>query len=523
MARPKKKTAANPTAEIASAMTPACERFAACLPDAAVITESKWEKGGAKIVYANPAFCRLTGYDATELIGKNTRLLHGTKTDFTLLRLGRRDGQSDQAGKGEGWLARRDGSPFFAQWHFSPLGEDATSADKLIGIYRDHSEFKRLRDALLQSQKLDTVGLLASGVAHDFNNLLSVINGYCEIMSGKIATVPAARKDLQEIHRAGLKASAIARQILEFSRRQETEVKVINFNTLIREVADIIRRVAGEDVIVEFRLASDLGNARIDPTHFQQVLLNLCVNARDAMNEGGKITIRTYHHRVASPADRRTPDMRDGLYTVMRVSDTGSGMDSMLLGSIFEPFFTTKPHGTGLGLSTVQGIVQQNDGHITVASELGKGTTFDVFLPETPEPEQTLVTKLSSLPAVRGSESLLLIEQDAVLRKMIAGILSADGYIVADFGTPEEAGPFVDANGAAQHLVLVHSGTKTGAALIRKLAAQNRSVRVISTSADNPRKSLPEFPPRAMAHLPKPFALSTLIQTVRALLDAGAR
>jgi CheY-like chemotaxis protein len=351
-----------------------------------------------------------------------------------------------------------------------------------------------------------------------------VINGYCEIMSSKIAGVPAAQKDLQEIHRAGLKASAIARQILEFSRRQETEVKVINFNTLIREVADIIRRVAGDEIAVELRLASDLGNTRIDPTHFQQVLLNLCFNARDAMVAGGKLTIRTYNHKVAKKADQRTADMHDGLYTVMRVTDTGSGMEPKVLNSIFQPFFTTKPHGTGLGLATVQGIMRQNDGYITVDSKPREGTTFEIFLPETPEPEQTLITKLSSLPAVRGSESLLIIEQDEILRKMIAGILSADGYRVADFSMPEDAMEFLDKNGSTQQLVLAHCGTKAGTAMVRKIYAKNRSVRIISTSAESPRKTLPELAPRAMAHMPKPFALSTLIQTVRSLLDgAGSR
>ncbi|WP_438480712.1 ATP-binding protein [Oleiharenicola lentus] len=524
---PAKKKAAPVAATAVAARSPdcgaanTCEAVVAGLGEATVITETKWEKGGAKILFANAAFCRLTGYSADELVGKNTRLLHGTKTDFTVLRLGRRDNQQENVGKGEGWLARRDGSPFFAQWDFSEL--HCADQPCLVGIYRDQSEFKRLRDALMQSQKLDTVGLLASGVAHDFNNLLSVINGYCEIMSAKIAGVPAAQKDLQEIHRAGLKASAIARQILEFSRRQETEVKVINFNTLIREIADIIRRVAGDEITVELRLSSDLGNARIDPTHFQQVLLNLCFNARDAMTAGGKLTIRTANHKVSSDADRRAPGMHDGLYAVMRVSDTGQGMDSVVLNSIFEPFFTTKPHGTGLGLSTVQGIVRQNDGFVSVDSKVGAGTTFEIYLPETPEPEQTLITKLGNLPAVRGSETLLILEQDEILRKMIAGILSADGYRVADFSGPEDAAEFVAKNGPAQSLLLAHCGTKAGAALARKLYANNRGLRVISTSAETPRKTLPEFPPRAMAHLPKPFALSTLINTVRSLLDNGSR
>jgi two-component system cell cycle sensor histidine kinase/response regulator CckA len=492
----------------------------AALPDAAVVTENRWEKGGAKILYANPAFCRLTGYGAAELVGGNTRLLHGPKTDHTLLRLGRRDGQSAHEGSGEGWLARKDGTPFFAHWNFSLLA--GAGPDRLVAIYRDLSEFKRLREALLQSQKLDTVGLLASGVAHDFNNLLSVINGYCEIMSAKIAGVPAAQKDLQEIHRAGLKASAIARQILEFSRRQETEVKVINFNTLIREIAEILRRVAGDEITLELRLASDLGNARMDPTQFQQVLLNLCFNARDAMPHGGKLSIRTYNHEGAAAPDRAAGGGR-GSCAVLRVSDTGLGMTPAVRDSIFQPFFTTKPHGTGLGLATVLGIIRQHDGHMEVESEPGRGSTFEVFLPETPEPEQTALTKLGTLPAVRGTEALLIVEPDEVLRKMIAGILATDGYQVADVATPEQAAELVGASGLKPQLVIAHCSSRAGAALVKKMQTANGRLRLICTSTEAPGRVLLDFPAKALVHLPKPFALSTLLRTVRTLLDAGGR
>ena len=240
------------------------------------------------------------------------------------------------------------------------------------------------------------------------------------------------------------------------------------------------------------------------------------------MPAGGKLSIRTYNHRVASAADRRAPGMRDGLYAVMCVTDTGHGMKPAVVSSIFEPFFTTKPKGTGLGLPTVLGIIQQHDGQITVLSEEGCGTTFEVFLPETPEPEQTSVTKLGTLPAVRGSESVLIIEQDEVLRKMIAGILATDGYQVADVAKPEDAAGLLKSAGWQPQLVIVHSGTKAGAALVRRLHAANRGLRLVSTSAQPPADTLPEFPRQAMAHLPKPFALSTLLRSVRSLLDVRA-
>jgi nitrogen-specific signal transduction histidine kinase/CheY-like chemotaxis protein len=449
------------------------------------------------------------------LIGQNTRILHGTKTN--LLPLQRRDGAPAPGLSGEGWLCRRDESPFFAEWTFTPCS--AGSAPALVGAYVDQSKLKSLREALLQSQKLDTIGLLAGGVAHDFNNLLSVINGYCEIMSPKLTAIPAAQKDLQEIHRAGLKASAIARQILEFSRRQETEIKVVNFNTLIREIAEILRRIAGEEITLELRLASDLGNTRIDPTQFQQVLLNFCFNARDAMAAGGKLTLRTRNHEVRSNADRRAAEMPLGRYTVMSVTDTGHGMTPEVVRNIFAPYFTTKDHGTGLGLATVIGIIRQSDGHIAVQSTPNQGTTFEIYLPETSEPEQTSLTKLGALPTTRGTEKIMLIEADEVLRKMIVGILATDGYKVVDAPNPQAAHALLGPDLPPPQLLLLPATGKTGLALVRQLHTANPRLRLVSTAAESPASVLPGFPPKNSFHLPKPFALSTLLRSVRTLLD----
>jgi two-component system, cell cycle sensor histidine kinase and response regulator CckA len=481
----------------------------AALPDATLITRDCWENRGVEILYANPAFCRLTGYSLEELIGQNTRLLHGARTDLPLLASGLEAHQTS----GEAWLNRKDGTPFFARWNFAPL-----DAGQLVAVYRDEAEIRRLRDALLESSKLDTVGRLASGVAHDFNQLLSVINGYCEIMSRKLAAQPEVSKDLDEIHRAGLKASAIARQILEFSRRHETEVKVVNYNSLIREIAEILRRVAGTAVELELRLASDLANTRIDPTQFQQVLLNLCFNAHEAMPRGGKLSVSTYNYQ-APAADRRVAEMKEGkFYAALRVADTGQGVDPTMLKQIFEPFFTTKPHGTGLGLATVASLVRQYDGHVTVQSAPGQGTAFEVFLPETPELEETAPAKPGGRPATRGSETVLLIQSDDVLGKMISGILVVDGYAVTRVETAEQARA---AGQLRPQLVVAHCADKASVTLVRKVYANNPTLKLILVSAESPGVQFPEFPPAATAHLPLPFALSTLMLTVRRLLDGG--
>lgn len=488
----------------------------AALPEPALITRDEWEREGFEILCANPAFCHLTGYAAGELTGQNTRLFHGAKTDLPPLVHLRPAHQRN----GEGWLSRKDGGAFFARWNFNPLTGPDTAPGLLVAVFQDQSETRRLRDALLQSRKLDTIGRLASGVAHDFNIMLSIINGYCEIMGPKIAGVPAAKKDLDEIHRAGLKASAIARQILEFSQRRESEVRVVNYNTLIREIAGILRRVAGEHVDLELRLTSGLGNARIDPTQFQQVLLNLCFNAREAMPRGGKLTIRTYNHK-AEPGGA-TPGMTGGFYSTVQVSDTGHGIEPDLLAHVFEPFFTTKPTGTGLGLATVLGIVRQHDGHVTVRSTVGKGTVFEVFLPETPEQEQTAPPRSRSHPPTRVSESLLLVEPDAVLRKMIGGMLVTEGYQVTAAGSVGAARTAMVKPKSGPQLVLAHCHKKTVAALVRQLHARNPALRLVNLSVDATPVP-PGFAPGAVVHLPRPFALSDLLAHVRTLLDAAAR
>jgi len=485
------------------------------LPEAAIITAGGWSNGGVDMLLANAAFVSLTGYSAAELEGRNFRLLHGPRTDLASLRLTRQPWQASDEGSGEGWLYRKNGTEFFARWNFRPLHPQP--GGPLIAVFHDHSEFWQQREALLQSQKLDTVGLLASGVAHDFNNLLSIINGYCEILARKVAGQTEVEKEVKEIHRAGLKASAVARQILEFSRRQDTPPAVVNFNTLIREVTEILRRVCGENIALELRLASDLGNTRINPTHFQQVLLNLCFNARDAMPAGGRLTIRTYNHAIATPVRTSRPPLAPGSYVAMEVTDQGTGIAPEVKSRMFEPFYTTKSHGTGLGLAITQGIIRQAHGRVAVRTKPGQGTTFEVILPETAEPEQPSLASLERLPATAGAEAVLLIEPEDTLRRMIAGILATDGYSVTEVPTPVEAAR----RGVHPQLVICDIGSQAARTLLTDLIKANPGLRLIGIGESAP--SVPGFVPAAVMHLPKPFALSVLLQRIRLLLDAGGR
>ncbi len=489
----------------------------AAMTEPALLTCWRWRQGGVDILFANQAFAALTGYTAEELQKKNTRDLHGPKTDLTVLRRGT---DSEPTAHGESWLHRSDGRPFYALWNFSPVTAARGRPIGLLAVYHDHTEMKQLREALLHSQKLDTVGQLTGGVAHDFNNLLSIINGYCEILTPKIASSHAAQKDLREIHRAGIKASAIARQLLEFSRRQETEVRVINYNTLIREIADILRRVVGEAVTLELRLASDLGNVRIDATHFQQVLINLCFNARDAMPEGGKLTIRTFNHRADKPRARGRHELGPERLVALQVTDTGHGMEEATRQRMFEPFFTTKPAGTGLGLAMVHNIVSQNDGQIAVQSRPGAGATLEIFLPEIAEPEQTLSTTLPALPVTRGTETVLLVEANLALRKMISGILTADGYRVTEAADTTEAAALLETIGLKPHVLVLDYETRASAALVKKTIERNQQLKLLCMSAAGGTPG--GMAPRAVAHLTKPFALSALMRAMRTLLDGGS-
>ena len=502
MSRPVPPSPASAAAEPAAVA--AARVTLVALPEAALITRDKWDGGGVEIVFAYARFADLTGFATDELAGRNTRELHGPKTDLLAPRAARGNGRL----AGESWLHRKNGSSFYATWRFAPL-----APGWLIAVYQDASEARRLQQAMIHSQKLDTVGQLAGGVAHDFNNLLSIINGYCEILGRKLAGATEAQRDLQEIQRAGHKAAGIARQILEFSRRQETEARAVNPNTLIREIGDMLRRVVGEAVKLELRLSSDLGNTRVDPTQFQQVLLNLCFNARDAMPSGGKLTVRTFNRTLASAAH----GLDAGAYVGLEVTDTGQGMDEATLARVFEPFFTTKPHGTGLGLPLVRGIVAEAGGTINVRSKPGTGTTFEMLLPETAEQEQVFSTATPFAPR-GGSEAVWVVEPDEVMRKLISGILAVDGYRVHEHASTAAAIKSAGGRDVPQ-LLVVDSAKADVAKLVRALAKANPHLKVLSVSLEPPAAALASLPQRSFGHLPKPFALSTLLRAVRGLLD----
>ena len=484
------------------------------------IAEAKVSTRGFQIVFANESFCAMTGRAVGELVGVYHGSLHAEKTDGGKASRWIKQLRSQPTFNGEGFVVRKDGGTIYAAWSFSPIltGRRLTH---VVAVYRDTTEKRRLQEALAHSQRLDAVGRLAGGVAHDFNNLLSVINGYCEMLAAKVSDRPEALREVNEIHRSGRRAAALTRQLLAFGRRQPMDARVTNFNRLVQDNAEIMGRLVGSAGELEIDLEKNLGNVRADPTQFQQVLLNLVINARDALRDHGRITISTSNRKVT--AERIRDAVVPGDYVCLTVRDNGTGIDAETQKHLFEPFFTTKTEGkgTGLGLALVYGIVQESHGFVTVHSALLAGSTFEILLPRVSEAEDagSKPAPLVSLPVSRGHETILLIEKDDVVRKMVAGMLTADGYRVLAADTPIHARKLVEkAERPVQLLIADLLGG--GDAFARELHQQVSELRLLSIGNQDIPAAVGWLEGRRQSALAKPFALSEISRRVRELLDA---
>ena len=383
------------------------------LGEGVIVVGRKLLKDGLIIEYANENFCRMSGYTADELTGQAHGLLHVDRGDRVRLAQWLRARQLQQPLAGESTLRRKDGSTFSGAWLFSPIKNARGEVQQLVASYRDTTERRGQMEIEGHNQRMEAVGRLAGGVAHDFNNLLSVINGYCEMLAPELVGHPDALHSVTEIHNAGRKASNLT-------------------------------RLLGDKGKLELELESGLPHVRTDPVQFQQVLLNLTLNARDALHDRGRVTISTTTREIKAGQNRRATDAAPGRYVMLTVTDNGTGMDRDTLGRLFEPFFTTKPSGkgSGLGLATVYGVVQQSGGFISARSELLVGSTFEILLPEVNEtaeyPVNAPTPAIPALPETRGHEVVLIVEEDEVLRKMVAGMLTADGYRALDAANSTE-------------------------------------------------------------------------------------
>jgi len=379
-------------------------------------------------------------------------------------------------------------------------------------------------ERLRQSQKMKAVGQLAGGVAHDFNNLLGVILGYCELLEEQVAPDDSRRRILEQIQNAGTRDAVLTRQLLAFSRRQVLRPVVLDLNRLVTGMETMLRRLIGDDIEIAISLVPDLGLVRADPTQIEQILMNLAVNARDAMPGGGTMTIETTNVALDDSHAHQYAEVKPGSYVVLTLSDTGVGMDSETQARIFEPFFTTKQagKGTGLGLSTVYGIVKQSAGYIYAHSEAGRGTTFKVYLP-CAEGEAETIRREETLPIHGGRETILLVEDNAPLRELTREMLKGFGYAVLDSGRPSEAIRIAELHEGPIALLItdVVMPEANGRALAEKLTAVRPEMKVLYTSGYEGEAFVAQGELEAgCLLLEKPFTRGALAKRIRELLDS---
>ncbi|MEW5977690.1 MAG: PAS domain S-box protein [Acidobacteriota bacterium] len=386
------------------------------------------------IQYVNPAFTTITGYQAGEVRGRKTSILKSGQHSLAFYQE-----LWDTLSRGEVWRGffinrRKDGSLYQEEATISPIRDESGKTINYVAVKRDVTRERVLEEQFRQSQKMEAVGRLAGGVAHDFNNLLTAILGYSEMILIRLDPNDPLRDDLEEIKAAGDRATALTRQLLAFSRRQVLQPQILDLNSIVANMHKMLQRLIGEDVSLKIHLEPTLWRVRADPGQIEQVLMNLAVNARDAMPDGGALTIETSNVGAESGELLRLRGVAPGDYVQLSVADTGEGMDEETRLRCFEPFFTTKDQGkgTGLGLSTVYGIVQQSEGHIFVESERGRGCRFVVYLPRNAESAGSVESRPDAERLVQGSETVLVVEDEDAVRRLVTVILKKNGYKVLE-------------------------------------------------------------------------------------------
>jgi two-component system cell cycle sensor histidine kinase/response regulator CckA len=500
------------------------KRLATAVEQAAetiVITDTQ-----GSIEYVNPAFERTSGYSISEVIGQNPRLLKSGNQDDIFYQDLWRTLLSGQSWIGRFSNRRKDGSIFEEEATITPVRDQLGNIVNYVAVKRDVTKEVVLENQLLQSQKMDAIGRLAGGIAHDFNNLLTAIIGYSQIAMLNCDSRERVLKDLQEILKAGQSAASLTSQLLAFSRKQVVQPQVLGLNALVTDLQKMLRRLIGEDIDLTAVLDLELDSVKADLGQLQQVIVNLVVNARDAMPNGGKVTIETANVELDSEYASRHIGVKAGAYVMLAVSDNGVGMDEATRLRIFEPFFTTKERGqgTGLGLSTVYGIVKQSGGNIWVYSEPGRGTTFKVYLPRTDEvrdPEEGNVS--SQIPT--GTETLMLVEDDPAVRHLAARILRAQGYKVIEAMDGADAVSILEEESDEQVDLLVTDVVMPqigGSELARLLSLSRPGLPVLYVSG-YPDGSITRHGilDPGIPFLQKPFSPHDLGRKVRDLLDSA--
>ncbi|HSM00661.1 MAG TPA: PAS domain S-box protein [Candidatus Limnocylindria bacterium] len=480
------------------------------------------------IEYVNPAFERITGYHRDEILGKNPRILKSGRQDPSFY-----EELWETLTRGDVWSGvfqnlRKDGTLYEEEAVISPVREAGGEVINYVAVKRDVTNERRVEEQLRQAQKMEAVGRLAGGIAHDFNNLLTAIIGYTDLLLMDLPEGELAHREVLEIRKAGDRAASLTRQLLAFSRRQVLQPKVLDLNQVVTDMEKMLRRLIGENIELVTSLADDLGYVRADPGQIEQVIVNLAVNARDAMRNGGRLILVTSKMEIGESYASRHDPVQPGSYVILAVTDTGVGMDEHTMSRLFEPFFTTKEvgKGTGLGLATVYGIVKQSGGYIWAYSEVGRGTTFKVLLPGEEAVAELEEKEVAYLYPSGGKETVLVVEDEKLVRDLVREILSHHGYDVLEASRGAEALEVSGRQKGPIHLLIsdVVMPGMTGPELARRLTALRPEMGVLFMSGYTDDTILHHGVfEHGAEYLQKPFKASALGAKVRKVLDAHSR
>ncbi len=480
---------------------------------------------GGEVTSLNPAFEEMTGFPPAEWVGRPFEaFVHPDDVPLALDLFGRVL-QGEPRPTIQFRILTRAGTYRVAEFSATAQLRDGRLTG-ILGIGRDVTERLGLEQQLRQAQKMEAVGRLAGGIAHDFNNILTAITGHADLLLEDLGHHDPRRADVDEIRRSAERAAGLTRQLLAFSRQQVLQPKVVDLNALVLDMDKLLRRLIGEDVELATVLDPTLGRVTADPGQLEQVIVNLAVNARDAMPQGGKLTLETRNIDLDSSYTLEHSLVKPGPYVQLTVSDSGIGMDEETQAHAFEPFFTTKPRGqgTGLGLAMVYGTVKQSGGFIWVYSEPGRGATFKIYLPRVDAPVESAAPPAPVERPPRGSETVLLAEDEPAVRAIARQALERQGYTVLAAPSGADALALAAQHGATIHLLLtdvVMPGI-SGRDLADRLTAQRPGIRVlyISGYTDNAIVRHGMLEP-GLAYLQKPFRPDALVRKVREVLDAG--
>ena len=492
------------------------------LRESVVITTRDLDPPGPLIVYVNPAFTRMTGWEPEDLVGETPRILQGPKTTRKTLDRLRAQLEKGEAFEGEDINYRKDGTPFHIDWYIEPLRDRTGEISYWVAVQRDVTEKNELQTQLLRAQRLEGIGLLASGIAHDLNNVLAPVMIGCDVLRPHIAD-EAARNFLGLLESSAKRGAALVKQILSFARGIGGANALVEPRHLIHELATMARATFPKTIAIVEDAPADIGVVEADATQLHQVLLNLCVNARDAIAEDGTITMRARREMLTAPIQTARGKLAPGNYVVIEVSDTGSGMPPEVAAKIFEPFFSTKApdKGTGLGLSTVAMIVENQRGGIALRTAPGEGTTFSIFLPAANVNAKESAKMETQHLRDGAGRSVLIADDEIAIAEIMRETLEGAGYKVTlardgieALAVAGDAKPEI----AVVDLLMPRSG---GPETMRELRMRFPNVRIIAISGLSAGE-VQERGAKADAILQKPFTLTDLLRAVGGDISAAA-